>query len=35
MIVSGHNHYSLPMHLGTADGRLADEICAFIQDTTN
>lgn len=35
MIVSGHNHYSLPMHLGTSDRRLADEICAFIQDTTN
>ena len=35
MIVSGHNHYSLPMHLGTSDRRLADEICAFIKDTTN
>lgn len=35
MIVSGHNHYSLPMHLGTSDRRLADEICAFIHDTTN
>lgn len=35
MIVSGHNHYSLPMHLGTADRRLADEISAFIHDTTN
>jgi acetyl esterase/lipase len=35
MIVSGHNHYSLPLHLGTADRRLADEICAFIKDTTN
>ena len=35
MIASGHNHYSLPMHLGTSDRRLADEICAFIHDTTN
>lgn len=35
MIASGHNHYSLPMHLGTSDRRLADEICAFIKDTTN
>jgi acetyl esterase/lipase len=29
MIVSGHNHYSLAMHLGTADTRLGDEILAF------
>ena len=35
MIASGHNQYSLPMHLGTSDRRLADEICAFIKDTTN
>ena len=31
-IVSGHNHYSLPMHLGGADTRLADEILAFARD---
>ena len=34
LILSGHNHYSMPMHLGTADRRLADEICAFVRDTT-
>lgn len=34
MILSGHNHYSMPMHLGTADRRLADAICAFVRDTT-
>jgi triacylglycerol lipase len=33
-ILSGHNHYSMPMHLGTADHRLADEICAFVRETT-
>jgi acetyl esterase/lipase len=32
LILSGHNHYTMPMHLGTADRRLADEICAFIRD---
>ena len=31
-IVTGHNHYSLPMHLGTSDQRLAGEIRAFIRD---
>jgi acetyl esterase/lipase len=31
-ILSGHNHYSLPMHLGTADRRLADEIRDFLRD---
>jgi acetyl esterase/lipase len=34
MIGQGHNHYSLPMHLGTADRRLADEIRAFVRETT-
>lgn len=29
-IVPGHNHYSLAMHVGTADRRLADEIAAFV-----
>jgi len=28
-VASGHNHYTLAMHLGTADTRLADEIVAF------
>lgn len=29
-IASGHNHYSMAMHLGTDDRRLADEIVGFI-----
>jgi arylformamidase len=28
-VASGHNHYSLAMHLGTSDTRLADELLAF------
>lgn len=35
IILTGHNHYSMPMHLGTADRRLADEICAFVRETTH
>jgi triacylglycerol lipase len=31
---SGHNHYTLAMHLGTADTRLADEIVSFVHDVT-
>lgn len=31
-ILNGHNHYTMPMHLGTADRRLADEICAFVRE---
>lgn len=31
-IASGHNHFSLAYHLGTADTRLADEILSFIGD---
>lgn len=31
-ILSGHNHYSLAMHLGTADTRLSDAILAFLVD---
>lgn len=34
LIVAGHNHYSMPMHLGTADRQLADEICEFVRETT-
>lgn len=30
MILPGHNHYSLAMHVGTSDRRLADEIVAFV-----
>ncbi len=33
-IASGHNHYSMAMHLGTADRRLADEIIRFVKDIT-
>jgi carboxylesterase type B len=29
--LSGHNHYTMAMHLGTADRRLADEIAAFVR----
>ncbi|ABP64277.1 Esterase/lipase-like protein (plasmid) [Novosphingobium aromaticivorans DSM 12444] len=29
-ILSGHNHYSMAMHIGTGDRRLADEITGFI-----
>lgn len=30
----GHNHFSLAYHLGGADTRLADEILAFVDQTT-
>ncbi|MES2173120.1 MAG: alpha/beta hydrolase [Pseudomonadota bacterium] len=33
-IHSGHNHYSMAMHLGAADRRLSQEICAFVRETT-
>lgn len=29
----GHNHYSLAMHIGTSDHRLANEIAAFVADS--
>jgi len=31
-IASGHNHYSMAMHLGTSDRRLADEIVDFVAE---
>lgn len=31
MILSGHNHYSMAMHIGTADRRLTDEMVVFIR----
>lgn len=34
VIMTGHNHYTMPMHMGTADRRLADEICAFVRAVT-
>ncbi len=33
-IASGHNHYSMAMHLGTSDRRLETEILGFIADIT-
>jgi acetyl esterase/lipase len=30
-IASGHNHYSMAMHLGTSDCRLSDEIVNFVR----
>jgi acetyl esterase/lipase len=30
--LSGHNHYTMAMHLGSSDRRFADEIAAFIKD---
>jgi acetyl esterase/lipase len=33
-LASGHNHYSMAMHLGTSDRRLADDLLAFIRDIT-
>jgi acetyl esterase/lipase len=32
---NGHNHYSIAMHLGTSDRRLADEIADFVNTVTN
>lgn len=32
-VASGHNHYSMAMHLGSDDRRLADEICDFVRET--
>jgi acetyl esterase/lipase len=32
LIVPGHNHYTMAMHLGTADTRLEQDIAAFIED---
>jgi hypothetical protein len=31
-IAAGHNHYTMAMHLGTSDTRLADELTSFIKD---
>ena len=32
IIASGHNHYSLAMHLGTSDQRLGNAIAGFVND---
>jgi acetyl esterase/lipase len=34
-MASGHNHYSMAMHLGTADRRLADAMLEFVSDCCN
>lgn len=31
-IITGHNHYSLAMHLGASDTRLSNEIAMFVAD---
>jgi hypothetical protein len=31
-IAIGHNHYSMAMHIGGSDARLADEILAFARE---
>ena len=33
-LASGHNHYTMAMHLGTRDRRLTDEIASFVKDVT-
>lgn len=33
-IVSGHNHYTMAMHLGTADQRLANDIVTLVKEVT-
>lgn len=33
-VASGHNHYSMTMHLGTSDARLADKIIEFANGVT-
>ncbi len=33
-IATGHNHFSMAYHLGGADHRLADEIAAFVREST-
>ena len=33
IVLSGHNHYSMALHLGTKDERLKNEILKFIQDS--
>lgn len=34
VILSGHNHYVMPMHLGTPDRRRDDAVCDFVRETT-
>jgi arylformamidase len=33
-LASGHNHYTLAMHLGSSDTRLSEEILSFIREET-
>lgn len=32
VVLSGHNHYSMAMHIGTSDRRLTDEIVTFVRN---
>lgn len=32
VLLPGHNHYTMAMHLGTSDTRLEEEIAAFLED---
>lgn len=32
VLLPGHNHYTMAMHLGTSDRRLEEEIAAFLED---
>ncbi|WDF73336.1 alpha/beta hydrolase [Novosphingobium sp. KACC 22771] len=32
ILLPGHNHYTMAMHLGTSDTRLEEEIAAFLED---
>ncbi|MBB3957586.1 alpha/beta hydrolase [Novosphingobium sediminicola] len=32
VLMPGHNHYTMAMHLGTSDRRLEEEIAAFLED---
>ena len=34
MIAADHNHYSMALHIGTSDTRLAGELATFIKDQT-
>ena len=34
-VAAGHNHYTMTLHLGSRDTRLADEIVAFVRETAD
>jgi hypothetical protein len=33
-VVSGHNHYTLAMHLGSSDADFSNEVLAFVREIT-